>query len=304
MRPQVFAALSRFRFQLRMRGLAGLPLGYDLARVLIERAGLRNQFDSLFELRIILQRDLETLIQSEGAGKDFALDLQFKPSQVFLNLGLGVLDVLLIEIFSEFIDDLVVHDEVLGDLGLGAEVETGEITDPLRSRVKHAAAIERELEIVLFGCGHKVVRSNATLSEDLPAAIGELYFGLLRPLRIVVVIVERNIFVIALNQAATRGVVTRSGEQQSSVFTERKLGLHQAFAEAIFTDHQAAIVILYGARNDFRRGGALPVDQHHHGNSDALIAAHGVVATLRGRTAAMRNNDFVFVEEHVGKADG
>ncbi len=160
------------------------------------------------------------------------------------------------------------------------------------------------LEIVLFGCGHKVVRSDATLSEDLPAAIGELHFGLLGPLRIVVIIVERNVFVIALNQAAAGGVITRSGEQQSSVFAERKLGLHQAFAEASFADHQAAVMILYGARNDFGSGGALPVDQHHHGNFDSLVSAHGVVAALRGRTAAMRNHDFVFVEEHIGEAYG
>ncbi len=120
-----------------------MALGHDFARVLVERFGLWNQFDGFIELRIILQRDPEALVQSENAGENFALDLPFQPGQVLLNFRLGVLDVLIVEIFAEFVDDLVVHDEVLGDIGLRAEVEAGEIADALRSRVKHAAAIER-----------------------------------------------------------------------------------------------------------------------------------------------------------------
>ena len=45
-----------------MRRLAGLPFGYDLAGVLVKRSRLRNQFNSLFELRIVLQRDLEAVV--------------------------------------------------------------------------------------------------------------------------------------------------------------------------------------------------------------------------------------------------
>ena len=58
-----------------MRSLAGLALGHDLARVLVERFGLRNQVDGFIELRIVLQRHFIAFVQSENAGEHFALDL-------------------------------------------------------------------------------------------------------------------------------------------------------------------------------------------------------------------------------------
>ena len=65
------------------------------------------------------------------------------------------------------------------------------------------------------------------------------------------IVVEGDIFVIALNQAAAGRVVTRDGQQHGGIFAEWKLGLNKAFAEAGLADYQAAIVILHRARYDF-----------------------------------------------------
>src|SRR5580700_2905350 len=287
-----------------MRSLGGLALRYDFARVLVQRFGLWNQVDGFIELRVILQRDFEALVQSENAGENFALNLPFQPGQVLLNFRFAILDVLIAEVGAELVDNLVGHHELLAYIGLGAEVKPGEIADALGSSVEHAAAIERCLEIVLFGSGDKVVRRDATLSKNLAAAIGELHFRLLGLLRVVVIIVERDVFVITLNQAAAGRVITGSGEQQSRVFAERELGLHQTLAEARFADDQAAVMILYGPRNDFGSGSALPIDEDDDGDFKSLVSAHGVVAALRGRTSAVRNHDFVFVQEHIGQTYG
>ena len=118
------------------------------------------------------------------------------------------------------------------------------------------------------------------------------------------IIVERNIFVVALDQAPAGSVVTRRGEQHSGVFAERELSLHQALTEAGLSNDQAAIVVLNGARHDFRGRGALPVDQHNYGNFQALISTQCVIAALRGQTPVMRNHNFVFVQKHVGQTDG
>ena len=128
--------------------------------------------------------------------------------------------------------------------------------------------------------------------------------GWLGRFRIVVIVVERDVFVIALDQPAAGSVVARGGQQQRGIFAERELRLHEALAEACLADDQAAIVILNGAGDDFRSRRALAVDQHDERNLDALIAAHRIVAAFRRRAAAMRNHELILFEEHVRHADG
>jgi hypothetical protein len=74
---------------------------------LVQRFGLWNQVDGFIELRVILQRDFEALVQSENAGENFALNLPFQPGQVLLNFRFAILDVLIAEVGAELVDNLV-----------------------------------------------------------------------------------------------------------------------------------------------------------------------------------------------------
>src|SRR5882762_10311662 len=61
-------------------------------------------------------------------------------------------------------------------------------------------------------------------------------------------------------------------------------------------------MVLYGAGNNFCGGGGVAIDQDDERNIVALIAAHGVVATLSGSASMVRDDQLILVEEHV--ADG
>src|SRR6202021_127615 len=160
-----------------MSGLAGSALSHDLACVLIERAGLRKQLFRLLQLRIFLKLDLITIVQTEHRGEYLALDLPFDPGQVVLNVWLGELDVLQVEIFAELSDHRVVGHEVLRYLRLLAQIVPHEIAYALWKRIKHATAEKRLLEIVQLRSGYCVVRRDSALSENLPATVGYFTFG-------------------------------------------------------------------------------------------------------------------------------
>src|ERR1700691_5218349 len=289
---------------LRVSRTAGFALGDDFAGVLVKRTSLGNQFNGFIELRIILQGYFETLIQAEDGGEDLALNLPLQPGEIILDFRFGVMNVLVAQVFAELVDDFFIYNEILGEVRFFAEIVAREVANALRKKVENAPAVHSLLETVGLWFRDGVVRSDSALSENLPATIGQLHFRPSWPLGIIVIIVERNILVVALDQAPAGGVVTRGGEQHSGVFAERELSLHQALTEAGFSNDQAAIVVLNGARHDFRGRGALSVDQHNDGNFQALISTQGVIAPLRGQTPVMRNHNFVLVQEHVGQTDG
>src|ERR1700745_1800647 len=101
-----------------MSRLASSALSHNLSRVLIERAGLRNQLLGFLQLRIFLKLHFVAVVQAEHRGEYLALDLPFDPSQVVLNIRLRELDVLLVEIFAKLADHRVVGHEVLRYLRL------------------------------------------------------------------------------------------------------------------------------------------------------------------------------------------
>src|SRR5882757_2999695 len=63
-------------------------------------------------------------------------------------------------------------------------------------------------------------------------------------------------------------------------------------------------MILHGTRNNFGGGGRVAVDQDNKRNVVALVAAHGVVATLSGSSAVVRDDELIFVEEHIANGYG
>ncbi len=121
---------------------------------------------------------------------------------------------------------------------------------------------------------------------------------------VVEIVVERNILVIALDQAAAGRVITGRCQRQAGVLAQAGNGLHEALSEALLADHQAAVMILDRAGNDFRSRGGAAVDDHHQRHGHAAVAAHGVVAALRRGAPVMRNDQLILVEEHVGNGHG
>src|SRR6201982_1265461 len=141
-----------------MSRLASSALSHNLACVLIERAGLRNQLLRLLQLRIFLKLHLVAVVQAEHRGEYLALDLPFDPGQVVLHVRFGELYVLLVEILAELADHRVVGHEVLRYLRLFAQIVPHEIAYALREGIEHAAAEQRLLEIIQLGSRHCLVR--------------------------------------------------------------------------------------------------------------------------------------------------
>src|SRR5260370_38959288 len=121
---------------------------------------------------------------------------------------------------------------------------------------------------------------------------------------LVVIFVERNGVIVALNEAAAGRVVTGRSQRESSVFAQRSDGLHQALAERGFTHDKATVVVLHCAGNDFGGGSGVAINENHEWDVVALIPANRVVAAIAGAPAMVRNESLVFVWEHVANSDG
>src|SRR4029077_8564084 len=149
------------------------------------------------------------------------------------------------------------------------------------------------------------VRGDAAAAGYLAAAVRELdLVGMIGNFALVVIFIERDRFVVALDKAATRSVVTRGGEREAGVFTERRDGLYQALAESGFADDETAIVVLHGAGDDFGGGSGIAVYENYEWDAVTLIAANGVTAALGGGAAVVRDDELVFIEEHVADGHG
>src|SRR5260221_8463467 len=280
-------------------------LGYDLARVFIERAGLGDGFDGLLHLRVGGEEDFVAFLGAVGGHENFLLDLALDPVEVVGELDFGVLHVVLRKIVAEFAENVVVHFEAVRDDRLGAEIIARETGNTLLGRVEHIGAEKRFLDLMVLGRGHNDIRRDAAATGYLTAAVGLADFRrVIGNFALVVILVKRDGLVVALNKVAAGRVITRGGESQAGIFGERLPGLHEAFAEGGFADDEAAVVVLNGARNDFRGGGGVVVDQDDDGHVQALIAAHGEEAALWRAAAVIRNDKLTFFKEHVADGNG
>src|SRR5262245_9998408 len=98
---------------------------------------------------------------------------------------------------------------------------------------------------------------DAVASVDGAAEVGLFLFGMFGAasgvaLRIAasVVLKERSVRVVALNQPSARRVVLRDGQGQGAARLQREDALDESLAEARLADDQTAIVILDGAGDD------------------------------------------------------
>ena len=145
---------------------------------------------------------------------------------------------------------------------------------------------QRILEVVALDRGDLHVGSDAAAAVYRAAAIGEFHFAIgvvlvLFALAVVVIVVERDVGVIALNQTSARRVVLRRGQRQAGVLGERIDGLHQTFAESGFADNQSAIMVLNRAGNDLRCRSRAAIHQHDQRIFLAAVAVRRRVTLFR-----------------------
>ena len=115
-------------------------------------------------------------------------------------------------------------------------------------------------------------------------------FGRQRAGVVVVVVVERNARVVALDEPARRRVVVIGGQRQAGVLAEVVDGLHQALAEGGLAHDQRAIVILQRAGDNLSRRSRVAVHQHHDGEGLAVVAVRGRVVLVGIGAPALRND--------------
>src|SRR5208337_1484088 len=195
---------------------------------------------------------------AKGIHEQFALDVGAQPLVALDHLGFGMGYFFFVEKFAEVQQHGVVHFKILRDL-----VRDGVALGKVKQRI---VLQQRILELVGLVRRQLHVGSDAATAIHGTPTIGELDFVvgvILLALAIVVVIVERKVRVIALDETSAGGVVLGGGQGKAGIFGERKHGLHQALAEGDFTDNQAAIVILNGAGDNLGCRSRAAIHQHH-----------------------------------------
>ncbi len=93
------------------------------------------------------------------------------------------------------------------------------------------------LELVVLGRFVLLVRRNSAAAVDRSSAVGALDVQRILGLGAfaVVIIEERDVGVVTLDQAAAGRIVVRGRQRQSGVVVERENGLNQPLTESGFT---------------------------------------------------------------------
>ena len=114
------------------------------------------------------------------------------------------------------------------------------------------------LKVVALYRGDFNVGRDSAAAVNRAATVGEFYFTtgvvfVFLALTVEVIVVERNVGVVTLNQAHAGRVILRRGQGQTGILRKRIDSLNQPFAESSFSHDQAAIMILYSSSNNFGR---------------------------------------------------
>ena len=94
------------------------------------------------------------------------------------------------------------------------------------------------------------------------------------------------------------------GERQPGVVGHVVDRLHQSLAKGGFAHNQRAIVVLQGARDDFRRRSRVAVDHHNNGEGFAAVAVAGGVHLVRIGAAALGDDALSLGEQMVAHLHG
>src|SRR5258705_7269902 len=133
---------------------------------------------------------------------------------------------------------------------MGGQVVLAEVEEGIVSE-------ETFLKVFGFHVIDLLVGGDASTAVDSSTGVGELdleialVLGFVFIVTDVVVVIERDVVVVALDEAAGRRVVVVGGKSQTRVLGDSEDGLNETLAEGGFADDQSAIVILQGAGDDF-----------------------------------------------------
>src|SRR5260370_22090504 len=189
---------------------------------------------------------------------------------------------LFVEEFAEVEQQGIVHFKVLSNF-----VPNGVAFGKVKQRV---VLQQRVLELIGLEGRELHVGSDAATAIHGASPVGELHFVvgvILLALPVVVVIVEREVRVIALDETSAGGVVLGGGKCEAGMFGQWIDGLHQALAEGYFACDEAAIVILNGSGDDFGGRSGAAIHQHYERIVFAAVATGCHVPLLRRRPAVV-----------------
>src|SRR5271167_287236 len=291
----LLGGLALLRCQARV-----VALRDSLLRVFRQLLRLGQQVERFLHLRIAFGVDPHAFLLAEFVYEQLGLDIGTDPIAVLSQVGFSEGNFLLVEELAELLDHGIVNFKLFAHLVID-DVVLGEVEEGVFLQ-------QRVLKLVGLDRGDSYVRSDAAAAVHGSPAVGHLDFvidgrsvGVLAV--VVVVVVQRDIAVIALNQTAAGGVVLGRGQRQSGVLRQRIHGLHQALAEGGLAGDQAAIVVLNGAGNNLSRRSRAAVHQHHQRILLAAIAMSRLVNLLRRSASVVGNNDLSLLQELVGHAD-
>ncbi len=110
-----------------------------------------------------------------------------------------------------------------------------------------------------------LVGRDPTAAIHRASAVGHLHVGRIprRGVVPVVVIEERNVAVVALDQPPAGRVVLGRGQRQAGILDDRINRLDQPLAERVIAENPRAVVILQCAGDDLRSARRIAVDQYH-----------------------------------------
>ena len=119
-----------------------------------------------------------------------------------------------------------------------AEIPTREIEE--------ARAEESDLQAIELGGFVLLVGSDTAAAINRAPSLGHLDVDRVAAILIAVevVIVERLLTVIALDQPAAGRIEMRDGQSQAGIVRKRKHGLHQTLSERGLAQNQGAVVVL------------------------------------------------------------
>ena len=169
---------------------------------------------------------------------------------------------------------------------------------------------ERVLEVVGLDVVDLFVGGDAASAVDGAAGVGELdlevgLVGLGGVVADVIVVVERDVVVVALDEASGGSVVVVGGEGEAGVFADLEDGLDEALAEGGFAYDEGAVVVLQGSGDDLGGGCGVAIDEDDDGVLvGALLTVGGAVDLVREGAAVLGDDDLALLEELVGHVDG
>ncbi len=260
---------------------------------------MRHTIQGLLHQRVLLDTDPLGFVLAVNHLNELHPDAILDELYIVVQILIGKVDLIPVQIRLEFRQDVIRDLEVCRDRLMASQVILAEIEEGV-------SLIECFLGWTQFRIGDSSIRTDSSAPIDLAASVSESHVRMRRGaiLEAVVIVVQGNIGVFTLDQAAAGRVVAGGGKRQSSPLAQGIHSLDQAFPEARLAHHQSAIVILQSACDDFSGAGGQAINKDDDRILVPAFAMVRVVAFLRGISPVVVDNQLVLLEEMIGDLNG